>query len=105
MCSEDEIKILIKAEQNGSIKCYYFDESGKEVEFPGEGNPYTVTNEPVSGAILPDTGGPGLAMFERYGWFLLMLALLMAGVEVRCYGERKYRRASVGQHEEFEDPL
>lgn len=105
VCSEDEIKILIKAEQNGSIKCYYFDESGKEVEFPGEGNPYTVTNEPVSGAILPDTGGPGLAMFERYGWFLLMLALLMAGVEVRCYGERKYRRASVGQHEEFEDPL
>jgi hypothetical protein len=59
----------------------------------------------VPGAILPDTGGPGLAMFERYGWFLLMLALLMAGVEVRCYGERKYRRVSAGQHEEFEDPL
>ena len=59
----------------------------------------------IPGAILPDTGGPGLAMFERYGWFLLMLALLMAGVEVRCYGERKYRRASAGQHEEFEDPL
>lgn len=59
----------------------------------------------IPGAILPDTGGPGLAMFERYGWFLLMLALLMAGVEVRCYGERKYRRVSAGQHEEFEDPL
>lgn len=59
----------------------------------------------IPGTILPDTGGPGLAMFERYGWFLLMLALLMAGVEVRCYGERKYRRTSVMQHEEIDDPL
>ena len=61
--------------------------------------------EEIPGAVLPDTGGPGLAMFERYGWFLLMLALMMAGVEVRCYGERKYKRAAMTQREELEDSM
>lgn len=82
--------------------------NGKVMVEKGKTTYIRITNvypEESTGTILPDTGGPGLAMFERYGWFLLMLALLMAGVEVRCYGERKFRRASVMQNGEFDDPL
>lgn len=68
----------------------------------GEGKTLTfsITNTPETTAVLPDTGGPGLAMFERFGWFLLMMALMMAGMEVRFYGERKNRKAVLAQQQE-----
>lgn len=103
-------RIVIGSPKEMEFGVYLYDEENDSYTCVSNENSYIgVVNEKeeenVPGAILPDTGGPGLAMFERYGWFLLMLALLMAGVEVRCYGERKYRRVSAGQHEEFEDPL
>lgn len=105
----DDRKIWV-GEREGIFGVYLYDEgdnSYKNINTDQKGNVIEIENKEksVAGTILPDTGGPGLAMFERYGWFLLMLALLMAGVEVRCYGVRKYRRTSVMQHEEIDDPL
>lgn len=71
--------------------------AGKELVFD-----LPIENIPEAAAVLPDTGGPGLAMFERFGWFLLMMALMMAGMEVRFYGERKNRKAVLAQQEEPE---
>ena len=56
------------------------------------------TNTP--GAVLPDTGGPGLLMMSRLGWMLLLLALLMAGMEIQFYGERRNRKAANAQRED-----
>ena len=56
------------------------------------------TNKP--GAILPDTGGPGLLMMSRLGWMLLLLALLMAGMEIQFYGERRNRKTANMQRED-----
>ena len=56
------------------------------------------TNTP--GAVLPDTGGPGLLMMSRLGWMLLLLALLMAGMEIQFYGERRNRKAAAVQKED-----
>ncbi len=39
------------------------------------------------GAELPETGGPGLIMMERFGWMLLLLA--MAGMEVQIFSRRR----------------
>ena len=57
------------------------------------------TNTP--GAVLPDTGGPGLLMMSRLGWMLLLLALLMAGMEIQFYGERRNRKAANAQREDI----
>lgn len=108
--SSDRRIVVGSPKEDMEFGVYLYNEKDDSYTCVSNANSYVdVVNEKeeenVPGAILPDTGGPGLAMFERYGWFLLMLALLMAGVEVRCYGERKYRRVSAGQHEEFEDPL
>ena len=71
------------------------------VEIPDEGTTPKVevvcTNTP--GAVLPDTGGPGLLMMSRLGWMLLLLALLMAGMEIQFYGERRNRKAANAQRE------
>ena len=56
------------------------------------------TNTP--GAVLPDTGGPGLLMMSRLGWMLLLLALLMAGMEIQFYGERRNRKTANVQRED-----
>ncbi len=56
------------------------------------------TNTP--GAVLPDTGGPGLLMMSRLGWMLLLLALLMAGMEIQFYGERRNRKMANVQRED-----
>ncbi len=58
----------------------------------------TCTNTP--GAVLPDTGGPGLLMMSRLGWMLLLLALLMAGMEIQFYGERRNRKVANIQRED-----
>ena len=56
------------------------------------------TNKP--GVVLPDTGGPGLLMMSRLGWMLLLLALLMAGMEIQFYGERRNRKTATVQRED-----
>ncbi len=103
-------KVEIK-EDEASHAGYYvkFKINGKEingdtinVEIPDKGITPTVevvcTNTP--GAVLPDTGGPGLLMMSRLGWMLLLLALLMAGMEIQFYGERRNRKAAAVQRED-----
>ena len=72
------------------------------VDIPGDGTTPNIdvicTNTP--GAILPDTGGPGLLMMSRLGWMLLLLALLMAGMEIQFYGERRNRKTATVQRED-----
>lgn len=47
----------------------------------------TITNQP--GVELPETGGPGLIMMERFGWMLLLLAML--GAEIQIFGSKRKR--------------
>lgn len=47
----------------------------------------TITNQ--AGVELPETGGPGLGLTKEFGWMLLILAAMMAGVEIHLYGRRK----------------
>lgn len=49
----------------------------------------TMTIKNYPGAELPETGGPGLIMIERFGWILLLLAML--GAEIQIFGS-KWRR-------------
>lgn len=49
---------------------------------------YCINNYP--GAELPETGGPGFIMMERFGWMLLLIAML--GVEVQMLSNRKKRQ-------------
>lgn len=46
---------------------------------------YQLTNYP--GAELPETGGPGIIMMERFGWMLLLLA--MAGAEIQLFNRKR----------------
>lgn len=46
----------------------------------------------LGGAVLPDTGGPGVGLIKEYGWMLLLLALMMAGMEVQYYGSQRRKR-------------
>lgn len=46
---------------------------------------YTVNNE--RGVELPETGGPGLIMMERFGWMLLLLA--MTGAEIQLLSRKR----------------
>lgn len=67
---------------------------GDSVSIPGIVAPLEVDVTNTPGILLPDTGGPGLMMFNRYGWMLLLLALMMAGMEVCLYG---YSRRKQGE--------
>ncbi len=53
---------------------------------------YTVTIANQTGAALPETGGPGVGLIKEYGWMLVLLSLLMAGIEIPIYGIGKRRR-------------
>lgn len=112
----EAVRIVVE-EKEGELICYAVDESGAPVdglvtlktENEGNGNYWQVNveNERIYTPILPDTGGPGLAMFERCGWFLLMIALIMAGVEVQYHGERRRKvRMNELKYEaqKFEEP-
>ncbi len=85
-----------------SYKVNNLDFDGGKISFIIDGNTSSVDvvciNKP--GAVLPDTGGPGLLMMSRLGWMLLLLALLMAGMEIQFYGERRNRRAAAVQRED-----
>ena len=50
---------------------------------------YQLTN--YRGAELPETGGPGLIMMERFGWMLLLLALVGADVQLFSRKRRKHQ--------------
>ena len=39
-------------------------------------------------------------MMSRLGWMLLLLALLMAGMEIQFYGERRNRKTANVQRED-----
>ena len=67
---------------------------------PGSSTPISVTCTNAPGAVLPDTGGPGLLMMSRLGWMLLLLALLMAGMEIQFYGELRNRKKANVQRED-----
>lgn len=85
---ENDIKIEISDDGNGNIASYYYDNGTKTLISK---NGFEVTNDPAYAAILPDTGGPGLGLIKEFGWVLLLLALMMAGIEVQYYGERRRR--------------
>ncbi len=51
---------------------------------------YQITN--TAGAILPQTGGPGLGLIRKYGWMLVLLSLMMAGMELLVSGVERCRK-------------
>ncbi len=116
---KDSSKVIIPVPIGASIKIQETEHAGYYVSYEGSTNltlindgedavKFTVegsgkisvncTNTP--GAVLPDTGGPGLLMMSRLGWMLLLLALLMAGMEIQFYGERRNRKAVNMQRED-----
>ena len=54
---------------------------------PDGGGWFTIENQ--AGVELPETGGPGLIMMERFGWMLLLLAML--GAEIQIFGSKRRR--------------
>ena len=48
---------------------------------------YEIVNQ--AGVELPETGGPGLGQIREFGWMLLCLAAMMAGVEVQMNRRRR----------------
>lgn len=86
---EEDIKIEIIVQEDGTVNCYYYNTEGQRQGITN--NVLEVTNEPAYTAVLPDTGGPGLGLIKEFGWVLLLLALMMAGMEVQYYGERRKR--------------
>ncbi len=116
---KDSSKVIIPVPIGASIKIQETEHAGYYVSYEGSKNlilindgedavKFTVedsgkisvncTNTP--GAVLPDTGGPGLLMMSRLGWMLLLLALLMAGMEIQFYGERRNRKMANVQRED-----
>ena len=93
-----EYKIDNQSSQNGdTITVPIPDEPDGNEKYVKEIN-VVCTNK--TGVVLPDTGGPGLLMMSRLGWMLLLLALLMAGMEIQFYGERRNRKAATVQRED-----
>lgn len=93
-----DIRIQITLDEEKNVVWKLHDENGDEVDsvadgmiqvISGGGNMkgmwLKVINTP--GAELPETGGPGLIMMERFGWMLLLLAL--AGAEVQLFSRRR----------------
>lgn len=87
---EDYIEIKVTADSNGTVTFTFAGAgSGKWKVSDTDANVLEVTNEPAYTAVLPDTGGSGLGLIKEFGWVLLLLALMMAGMEVQYYGERR----------------
>lgn len=70
-----------------TVKIIDSDSNNKKVEIEKGLVTYTVENQP--GVELPETGGPGLIMMERFGWMLLLLAML--GAETQIFGSKRKR--------------
>lgn len=89
---EDYIEITVIADNNGTVTFTFAEDGSGKWKVSDTGtNVLEVTNEPAYTAVLPDTGGPGLGLIKEFGWVLLLLALMMAGMEVQYYGERRKR--------------
>ena len=87
---------------DSTVKSELLEEDKIKIEIPND-NSVTqvgVTCTNTTSARLPDTGGPGLLMMSRLGWMLLLLALLMAGMEIQFYGERRNRKTANVQRED-----
>ena len=115
---KDSSKVIIPVPIGASIKIQETEHAGYYVSYEGSKN-ITLTSDGkdavkftvedsgkisvnctnTQGAVLPDTGGPGLLMMSRLGWMLLLLALLMAGMEIQFYGERRNRKTANVQRE------
>ena len=96
-----DIRLQITLDEEKNVVWKLYDESGDEVVEGGSaadgmiqiisgddgmmGIWLKVINTP--GTELPETGGPGLIMMERFGWMLLLLAL--AGAEVQLFSRRR----------------
>ncbi len=78
--------------QNGELEIECEDKKGCWV-MDKKADLLNVTNKPAEqpGILLPDTGGPGLLQMNRFGWLLLLIALMMAGTEVRYFGVHRNR--------------
>lgn len=77
----------------------YTASNGQEVKGKGDQaivpfgrKPITVDFTNTPGVLLPDTGGPGLLLLNRYGWMLLLIAMMLAGMEVQYYGRLKRQK-------------
>lgn len=84
-----EIKLVVAAQKdaNGDYT-FSYDVNDGTGELGADGiykHIYTVVN--YKGAELPETGGPGLIMMERFGWMLLLLALV--GADVQLFSRRR----------------
>ena len=95
----EDIRIQITLD-NKEVVWKVFDEHGDELnkgdetgsgmvklEASEDGNGLCLKVINTLGAELPETGGPGLIMMERFGWMLLLLA--MAGMEVQIFSRRR----------------
>ncbi len=94
LIGEQYIEFEIVSGIDGGLKISY-GEKGKDEywELDEKTNAISVTNKPEQqpGILLPDTGGPGLLQMNRFGWLLLLIALMMAGTEVRYFGVHRNR--------------
>lgn len=84
----EAIDLKVGLDENGDIQLWEKDENDDWVVVSkvNKNMPeITVYNE--QGAELPETGGPGLIMMERFGWILLLLA--MAGMEIQIFSRRR----------------
>ena len=81
-----DTNLILKCENSSDAG---FENGQIEIENKAEKRPstITITNYPISVAELPETGGPGLIMMERFGWMLLLLALV--GVDVQLFSRRR----------------
>ena len=96
-----DIRIQITLdEETEEVIWKVFDESGKElaenettangmvsIEKPEEGKGLFLKVINTPGTELPETGGPGIIMMERFGWMLLLIAL--AGAEMQIFSRRR----------------
>ena len=76
---EENGSLVVKVKENNSWIYVNTETDGKNIPV------YTVYNTP--GAELPETGGPGIIMMERFGWMLLLLA--MAGAEIQIFNRKR----------------
>ena len=77
-----DIKLEVIAEDG----TFTYKVNEQDINFSSDGKfIYQLTN--YRGVELPETGGPGIIMMERFGWMLLLLALV--GADVQLFNRRR----------------
>ena len=79
--TKDEITGIMKSGVDVTI-------DGNNVQIADGKYSWTITNEKLP--ELPETGGPGLIMMERFGWMLLLISMM--GVELQLLAARRKRK-------------